>query len=61
LDVIVFVMLGCLRQQRLTDGNYANVLDVGEGIASEAAIKLMHKDIGILRRYGSDKGICILG
>jgi hypothetical protein len=26
-------------------------MDVGEGIAGEAAIKLMHKDIGICSRY----------
>jgi hypothetical protein len=28
---------------------------VGDGIASEAATKLTHDEIGILRRYGFDK------
>jgi hypothetical protein len=36
-------------------------MDVGEGIAGETAIKLMHKEIGICSRYGSDKKICIYG
>jgi hypothetical protein len=42
-------------------GICANMLDVGEGIAGETAIKLMHEEIRIVRRYGSDKGMCILG
>jgi hypothetical protein len=33
--------------------------DVGEGIAGKTAIKLMHKEIRIPRRYGSDKEMCI--
>jgi hypothetical protein len=28
---------------------------VGDGIAGETATKLMHEEIGILRRYGLDK------
>jgi hypothetical protein len=30
-------------------------LDVGDGIAGETVAKLMHDEIGILRRYGLDK------
>ena len=55
---VLLVLLGCLRQQQLTVGIYADVLDVCKGIAGETAIKLMHKKIGILRRYGSDKKMC---
>jgi hypothetical protein len=29
----------------------ADVMDVGQGIASETAIKIMHKEIGICSRY----------
>jgi hypothetical protein len=56
---MLLVLLGCLRQQRLTVGVYADVFNVSEGIAGETAIKLMHEDIGILRRHGTDKKICI--
>jgi hypothetical protein len=55
------VILGCLRQQRLTVGIYADVLDVRKGITGETEIKLMHKKIGILRRYGLDKKMCFYG
>jgi hypothetical protein len=34
-------------------------LDMGEGIADETAIKLMHKEVGILRKLDSDKDMCI--
>jgi hypothetical protein len=30
-----------------------------DGIASETATKLTHEEIGILRRYGLDKKMCI--
>jgi hypothetical protein len=34
----------------LTIGVYADVFDVRKGIAGETAIKLMHEQIGIIRR-----------
>jgi hypothetical protein len=34
-------------------------LDVGDGIAGETVTKLMHDEIGIIRRYGLDKNMCI--
>jgi hypothetical protein len=49
------VLLGSLRQQWLTVGIYADVLDVHKGIAGETAIKPMPKEKGIIRRYDSDK------
>jgi hypothetical protein len=35
----------------LTVDVFADVMDVGEGIAGETAIKLMHKEIEICSRY----------
>ncbi len=32
---------------------------MGDGIAGETATKLTHDKIGILRRYGLDKNMCI--
>jgi hypothetical protein len=32
---------------------------VGDGIASETGAKLMHDEIGIIKRYGLDKNMCI--
>ncbi len=37
----------------------ADVMDVGEGIASETAIKLMHKEIGICSRYRVQTRKCV--
>jgi hypothetical protein len=54
----VLVLLGCLRQQRLTVGIYADVFDLHEGIAGKTAIKLTHEEIEILRRHVADKKMC---
>ncbi len=55
--MVLLVQLGCLRQQWLTVGIYADVFDVCEDIAGETAIKLTHAEIGIIRRYGTDKSL----
>jgi hypothetical protein len=39
-------------------GVYADVLDERKGIAGEMEINLAHKEIGICRRYCSDKKMC---
>jgi hypothetical protein len=57
--MMLLVLLDCLRQQQLTIGIYTDVFDVHKDIARETAIKLMHKEIRILRRYDSDKEMCI--
>ncbi len=51
------MLLGCLRQQGLTVGINADLFDVRKGIAGKTAIKLMHNEIGILRRYDTDKNV----
>ncbi len=48
------VLLSC---QPLTDGICDDVLDVVEGIASEAVIELTREEKGITERYGSDKNM----
>jgi hypothetical protein len=57
--MVLLVLLDCQRQQRLTVGIFADVFDVHKGIANETTIKLMHKEIGILRRHGTDEKMCI--
>jgi hypothetical protein len=37
----------------------ANVMELGEGIAGETAIKLMHKIIGICNRYRVQTRKCV--
>jgi hypothetical protein len=46
-----------LKRQSLSDGVCDDVLDVSEGITSEAEIKLTQEEKGIRERYGSDKKI----
>ncbi len=57
---VLLVLLGCLRQQQLTVGFYADVFDLHKGIAGETAIKLAHEEIGILRRHNRYKKMCFL-
>jgi hypothetical protein len=56
----MLVLLSCLRWQHLIVGIYADVFDFCKGIASEKAIKLTHKEIGILRRHGRHEKMCVL-
>jgi hypothetical protein len=54
--------LSFLYQEQLTVGICADVMDVGEGIAGETAIKLMRKEIGICSRYRvQTRKMCIYG
>jgi hypothetical protein len=59
--MVLLVLLGYLKQQQLTAGIYADVFNVDKGIAGETAIKQMHKEIGFLKRYSTDKRMCIYG
>jgi hypothetical protein len=56
---VFLVLSGCLRQQQLTVGIYADMFNVHKVITSETAIKLMHEEIEILSRHGTDKNVCI--
>jgi hypothetical protein len=46
---VFLVLMGCLRQQQLAVGVYADVFDLRKGIAGETSIKLLHKEIRIFR------------
>jgi hypothetical protein len=43
----------------LTGDVCADVMDVGEGLTSETAIKLMHKEIGSCSRYRVQTRKCV--